>query len=165
MSPDRLPGKRHDVFSAERMQINAFMQASRIFLNPRSPTDSPPGDKPVHANAAQRQIPALEQGLKHESVVSPDCTSAHRACRLAACAHAGRAIRSALRRCWMHPGAKSAIDCTGQRQQYFRRELRISPPCLPAGTKSRFHGVRGFNDVFALSRVKAGSTGATCNSR
>ncbi len=63
---------RLDVFSAERMQIDAFMQASRIFLNPRSPTDSPPGDKPVHANAAQRQIPALEQGLKHESVVSPD---------------------------------------------------------------------------------------------
>jgi hypothetical protein len=71
MLPDRLPKIRHDVLSAERMHINAFMQAARIFLNPLSPTDRPPGDEHGYLNTALLQIPAQEQRLKHEIVASP----------------------------------------------------------------------------------------------
>jgi hypothetical protein len=71
MSPDLQPRIRLEVFSAERMHINAFMQVARIFLNPLSPTDYSPGHDPGNLNTAQLKMPAVEQRLKLESVATP----------------------------------------------------------------------------------------------
>ena len=71
MPPDRLPRVRLDDLPTERMQINASMQAARIFVAPLSATDCSPGDETGYLNSAQRQRPAKEQGLEFERSAPP----------------------------------------------------------------------------------------------